>query len=108
MAQGHSDGKCKFVWYWSIKKDKQDCFFNFCAKKGSLQNITKNVEERITYYWWHSETGEGKCVKCNIRESGLGEFFWRGYKRRQEVEIWDEGWQRMQISAVCQREGCQM
>ena len=34
VAQGHSDGKCKFVWYWSIKKDKQDCFFNFCAKKG--------------------------------------------------------------------------
>lgn len=55
VAQGHSDGKCKFVWYWSIKKYKQDCFFNFCAKKGSLQNITKNVEERITYYWWHSK-----------------------------------------------------
>ena len=38
-------------------------------------------------------------MKCNIRESGLGEFFWSGmwhnefiqggYKRRQEVEIWD-------------------
>ena len=121
VAQGHSDGKCKFVWYWSLKKDKQDCFFNFCAKKGiSSKHHEKCWRENNVLLMAFKKRWRKVCEMQHQGKWFRGIFFglvcgrmnlfreWRGYKRRQEVKIWDEGWQRMQISAVCQREGCQM